>query len=402
MVASTSPLLRTAHHVIRSGAAAGDLGSGRVDRLFEPEQVTAVELETADGGSVVGWRVLHDTTRGPGKGGVRFSPTVTEDDVTGLATLMTLKTAVAGLPFGGAKGGVAVPADTDREERLRLAADYGAELGHAIGPDRDIVAPDIGTGGAEMLAVIEGWARATGTDAGDVDARSVATGKPDGLELRTGATARGVRAALAFLARQHELPDRPRIVVQGYGGVGESLALIMHDLGWRVVAVADSSGAVHDTAGLDPRVVSTAKQSDGTVAAAVGDALTGAEVFAVPADVLILAATEAAVDEHVATEIAASAVVEGSNAPCTPEGDQILRDRDITVVPDIVANAGGVIGSWLEWEVSRGGSGELAAQRFEEAVSSVNDRLWSFVREHPMDLRDAATVLAVRALESAA
>ncbi len=405
---SDSPLLHAARHAFESGARAAGASHDQIQALLEPEAVTTVDLGDPDlGGSgepIPAWRVRHSTRLGPGKGGVRLHPAVTLDDVVGLATLMTLKTAAAWLPLGGAKGGIAVPADL-HADGVDLAHRYGRALADALGPDLDVPAPDIGTDAEAMLALSRGWAEATGADPDGPDARAVVTGKPadaGGLDLRSGATARGLSVAIDHLRGHHDLPDRPRVAIQGAGKVGGALARILADDGWRVVALSDSSGTVTAGDGLDVAAVLAAKRADGSVTAGPGDTGPSDDLVRTDCDVLVLAATQAAIDGANAADVRASAVVEGANAPCTVDGDRLLHERGITVVPDVVANSGGVIGSWLEWEVARTGVAHELGQRFATAVESANERLWVAASEHgDSSLRTAAGAVAVERLLAA-
>lgn len=388
-----STLLRGARHTYELGFEQLGLDGPRRADLWEPEHVgpITVDLETDDGvEQVAGWRVLHSTTRGPGKGGVRFAPDVTDDEVRGLAALMSLKCALVDLPFGGAKGGVRV--DPSRAtDRSAFASRVAEAMLPLIGPDTDIVGPDVGTGPDDMMAFVDAAAGENGDRAA-----AIATGKPldrGGIELRRGATAAGVKIALDT-AVEHSGESGRRVSIQGFGSLGRELARLLVDDGYEVVAVSDSSGTVADPSGIDVDQVSSAKDDHGSFANAglVGehDALT------VDCDIVVPGALQGAIDDDVARALRAGIVVEGANGPTTVDAAEILAERGVIVVPDVLANAGGVTASYYEWAVSLGEiDADATAEPFRGRLLDANEAVWTYSRTHGVDLRTAASATAL-------
>ena len=329
------------------------------DRLRIPHRELTVQLPiVGDDGRMrvlTGFRVQHSDVRGPFKGGLRFHPTVDLDDVRRLAELMTWKTALVDLPFGGAKGGVAVdPRGLSPRERELVARRYIEAIGPAIGPRTDIPAPDMGTDATTMAHLLDAYSRVHGYEP------RIVTGKP--VELggslgRTVATGRGVVVALETVLDHlgRTLPAQGgdvTLAVQGFGNVGQHAALEAHRRGHRVVAISDVSGGWHDPAGLDIPAIGNAI-SDGTDLATLdlpGAARIGAvDPLFVEADVVVPAALGRVVDASNVDRVVAPLVVEGANEPLTEDACAVLEARGVTVVPDILANAGGVIVSFFEW-----------------------------------------------------
>ena len=344
------------NHYIRQASELMGLGS-RVERLLllceaEHHVTVPIELDNGDVAVFSGYRIQHNSARGPMKGGLRFHPSVDADDVRALASLMTWKTAVVNIPYGGAKGGVACdPATLSAGELERLTRKFTQRIGSEIGPQRDIPAPDVNTNAQVMAWIMDEYSRMHGYSP------AVVTGKP--LELqgsagREAATGRGVvhvvEQALADAGRSI---DGATIAVQGFGNVGAHVALLAHRLGARIVAVSDASGGVRHPDGLDvprlftefavPRRDLTGYHDDG-----VG-ALSQDELLTEDVDVLVPAALGEVLTEEVAKELRAGMVVEAANGPTVPEADALLADRGIPVLPDILANAGGVTVSYFEW-----------------------------------------------------
>ena len=321
-------------------------------KLRTPKRVleVAVPVRMDDGHLEVftGWRVHHDTTRGPGKGGIRFHPAVDAREVTALAAGMTLKTAVAGLPFGGAKGGVRCdPRRLSLGELERLTRRYTVEIAPLLGPDLDIPAPDVNTDGRVMAWLLDTLAMLKG-----IDVSTSVTGKPlsvGGTKGHSGATSTGVlvcaRAAFKELGLDFV---GGRAVVQGFGKVGGPLAFLLASAGMRVVAVSDIDGATYNQGGLDPAALADHVAAAGTVAGFDGgDVIDPDEIWEVPAELCVPAALAGSIDLEAAGRLRAPVVVEAANGPTTPEADHVLEDRGIHVVPDILANAGGVTASYF-------------------------------------------------------
>jgi len=299
-----------------------------------------------------GYRVQHNTTRGPAKGGIRFHPECSLEEVKALAMWMTWKCALANLPFGGAKGGVIVdPATLSHRELERLTRRFASEIGVLIGPDSDIPAPDVNTG-AEIMA----WIMDTLSMEAGHSVPAVVTGKPldiGGSEGRPRATGRGV-TVVALEACRHlgRDPASTTVAIQGFGNVGSVSAQLMHEAGFRICAVSDVSGGVCAPEGLDVPALLDDRLQGGRLAGFGGPGLrrvTNAELLELPVDMLVPAALESQITAANASRIAARLVVEGANGPTTTDADHILERRGVVVVPDILANAGGVTVSYFEW-----------------------------------------------------
>jgi glutamate dehydrogenase (NAD(P)+) len=314
--------------------------------------VVSVPFRLDDGSTVVyqGYRVHHNVTRGPAKGGIRYHPKVDLDEVKALAMWMTWKSAIAGIPFGGAKGGVSVDVKKhSRDELERMTRRYASEILPLIGPERDIPAPDMNTNEDVMSWIMDTYSINKG-----YSVPGVVTGKPvsiGGSEGRGGATSRGVMFSIfSTLRRLGIAPEEVSIAIQGYGKVGGFAAQLLHDAGCRVVAVSDLEGGLYREKGLDPEAINRHKREAGTVAGYAGaEAITNEELLEVKCDVLVPAAIEGVITVKNADRINARVICEGANGPVTFEADKILNDRGIFIVPDIVANSGGVTVSYFEW-----------------------------------------------------
>ena len=377
--------------------------------LLTPRRVVRVELVTeSDDGRLLhhtGYRVQHNEARGPMKGGLRYHPSMDEDHAGALANLMTWKTAIVDVPFGGAKGGIDCdPSRLSRFELERVTRRFVEQCKEVIGPTIDIPAPDVNTNADVMAWIMDEYSRHYGFSPG------VVTGKPlhlFGSEGREEATGRGVLYALeeALRDRGQEFSGTT-VALQGFGNVGSHAARLIAERGGRIVAVADHMGGVSNEAGLDVTALVAWATEHRTVAGfAGGDAFEGPEIIGWPADVLIPAALEDAIDERNAAEVRAQIIVEAANAPTTPEADAILHDRDVLIVPDILANAGGVTVSYFEWAQN--------IQQFRWELDRVNAELEKSMRraygnvrqvagEKSLDLRTAAFVLAIQRVGRAA
>jgi glutamate dehydrogenase (NAD(P)+) len=320
-----------------------------------------------------GYRVHHNITRGPAKGGIRFHPAVTLDEVRALAMWMTWKCAVVGIPFGGAKGGVVVdPSRLSRNELENLTRRFTTEISILIGPDRDIPAPDVNTNAQTMA-----WMMDTISMHAGHSVPAVVTGKPleiGGSEGRAEATGRGVMfTTLDACRRQGIDPRGATVVVQGAGNVGYTSAKLLAEAGCRVIAISDSSGGVYNEHGIDLAAIAHEKELSGTINGKGGDRITNAELLELPCTILVPAALEGQITARNAARIKAQIVAEGANGPTTPEADEILHERHITVIPDILANAGGVTVSYFEWVQD--------LQEFFWEESEINNRLEQILRK---------------------
>ena len=373
------------------------------ERLRHPQRelTVSIPMRMDDGTPRVftGYRVQHNLIRGPAKGGIRYHPCVDLDEIRALAMLMTWKCAVVNIPYGGAKGGVVCnPKAMSPRELEHLTRRYATEIESFIGPTKDIPAPDVYTDSQIMawfmdtISMTEGWS-----------AISSVTGKPveiGGSLGRHEATGRGVMLVATEALRCKEIPlEGARVAVQGFGNAGSVSATLFHDADATIVAVSDSGGGIFNPKGLDPHAVFTHKRRTGTVAGFGGaDAITNAELLELDCELLVPAALEGQITEENAPRVRARVIAEAANGPTTPEADRILRDRGIFLVPDILANAGGVTVSYFEWVQ------DLQAYFWSE--NEVNERLRRIMvssfnavlrasEVHRVDMRTAALVLAV-------
>ena len=362
-----------------------------------------------DDGSVevfTGWRVHHNTVRGPGKGGVRFHPGVDADEVRALAAQMTAKTAVCGLPFGGAKGGVRCdPTTLSLRELEHVTRRYTAAIAPLLGPDRDVPAPDVNTDGRVMAWMLDTM-QMTG---GGQHLPGVVTGKPlsvGGTRAHAGGTANGVVVCVraVFESLDMPLPGR-RAVIQGFGKVGGPLAFLLASAGMRVVAVSDVTGAVINEGGLDVAALSDHVKATGGVAGfPLGDPIDGGDVFEVECELLVPAALGGVIDAAVAERIVAPVIVEAANGPTLPEADVVLDQRGIVVVPDILANAGGVTASYFEWAQARQGypwDEETISDRHRRIMNDAYADVWGAAGRWKVSMRRAAYGLALERVAAA-
>jgi len=309
-----------------------------------------VELEDGSVRVFTGYRIHHNTVLGPSKGGIRYHPDVTLNEIRALAMLMTWKCAVVGLPYGGAKGGVICnPKELSQQELEHLTRRYTTELSPFIGPESDIPAPDMGTTPQVMAWIMDTYSMHRG-----YSIPAVVTGKPisiGGSAGRIEATGRGVMIVAREATRHLGMPFQgARIAIQGFGNVGSVAAILLRDQGCRIVAVSDSRGGIHNDKGLDPADLVRHKELTGSLAGyRGGDAISNEELLEVPCEILVPSALEGQITKQNAARIKARILVEGANGPTTPDADAILRDRKVFVVPDILANAGGVTVSYFEW-----------------------------------------------------
>jgi glutamate dehydrogenase (NAD(P)+) len=321
-------------------------------RTIKRELIVHFPVEMDDGSFRVftGFRVQHNIARGPAKGGLRYHPAMTLADARGLAMYMTWKAAVVDLPFGGAKGGVIVdPKQLSNSELERLTRRFTTEISLLIGPDRDIPAPDIGTGPQEMAWVMDTLSMHAG-----YSVPASVTGKPTvigGSEGRQASVGRGLATvAVQALGDSGIDPAAATVAIQGFGQVGSSTAQLLAAAGLRVVAVSDSRGGLYNDAGLDVDALAALKEEGGTLSDHVGaESLTNEELLALDVDLLVPAALEATITAANAATVRARVICEGANAAIDPDGDAILYDRNVLIIPDILANAGGLVVSYFEW-----------------------------------------------------
>ena len=402
-------MLDASQYYFNKAADVLNLGDRIREILITPRRVVKVEVVTEDdAGELIhyrGFRTQHNNSRGPYKGGLRYHPSMDEDHASALAALMTWKTAIVGVPFGGAKGGIDCdPHTLSKTELNRVTRTFVERVKEIIGPTLDIPAPDVNTNAEVMGWIMDEYSRDYGFSPG------VVTGKPVDLFGSLGrdeATGRGVMYAL-----REALKDQGKgfadvtVAIQGFGNVGSHAALLIAEQGGKIIAVADHLGAVENKEGLDvPALVAWAAEH-GTVNGFAGGApFNGPDVITWPADVLIPAALEDAITEDNASDVRATLIVEGANGPTTPKADEILLDRGVVTVPDILANAGGVTVSYFEWAQN--------IQQFRWDLDRVNgelekmmvrayDAVREVANEKSVDLRTAAFVLGIRRVGRAA
>jgi glutamate dehydrogenase (NAD(P)+) len=330
------------------------LAPGVHQTLRSPKRalIVSVPFRMDDGTTRVyeGYRVHHNVTRGPAKGGLRYHPDVGLDEVKALAMWMTWKCAIVNIPFGGAKGGVRVnPKEHSRGEIERMTRRYASEILPLIGPERDIPAPDMNTNEEIMAWIMDTYSINKG-----YSVPGVVTGKPvaiGGSKGRGGATSRGVMYMIFSTLKTLGISiDEVSVAIQGYGKVGGGAAQLLHDAGCRVIAVSDAEGGLHRDRGLDPEAINRHQEEAGTVAHYEGaEKITNEELLELDCDVLVPAAIEGVITVKNADKVKAKVVCEAANGPITFEADRVLKDEGIFVVPDILANSGGVTVSYFEW-----------------------------------------------------
>ena len=400
-------------NVLAIMAAAGstiELDSNVYNRLAKPRRVLYVSIPVRmDDGTIQvfdGFRVQHNTTLGPAKGGIRYHPGVNLAETSALAALMTLKNSLVRLPLGGAKGGIRCdPNVMSRREKQALTRRYTAEIYSFIGPDKDIPAPDVGTDQQTMAWVMDTYSAQLGHAV-----PGVVTGKPieiGGSLGRVDATGRGVVYTIIEAAKRLnvELGENTTVAVQGFGNVGYHSARIISNIGCKVVAVSDVSGGVYNPKGLDlndvNRHISEARSLKGYKG---GDAVTNAELLELPVDVLIPAALSGQITKDNVSKIKCKILAEGANGPTTLDADRVLFDKGIFVIPDILANSGGVIVSYFEWV--------QGMQNFFWSEKDVNNRLWEiisnaftrtydFYQKNKVDMRQSAFCVSIQHLSRA-
>ncbi|HEU4480827.1 MAG TPA: Glu/Leu/Phe/Val dehydrogenase [Actinomycetota bacterium] len=379
------------------------LASGVHQILRAPKRalVVSVPFRMDDGSTRVyqGYRVHHNVTRGPAKGGIRFHPVVGLDEVKALAMWMTWKCAIANIPFGGAKGGVAVDVrDHSRAELERMTRRFASEILPFIGPERDIPAPDLNTNEEIMAWIMDTYSMNSG-----YSVPGVVTGKPiaiGGSKGRGGATSRGVMYTIFSTLRALGLSiDEVTVAIQGYGKVGGHAAQLLHDAGCRVIAVSDVEGGLYREKGLDPEAINRHKQAAGSVKDFPGaEPVTNEELLELECDVLVPAAVEGVISVKNADRVKAKIVCEAANGPVTFEGDKILKERGVFVVPDILANAGGVTVSYFEWVQDIQAyfwSDEEVNDRLRLIMQRAFDEVYALATEKGLSMRQAAHWIGV-------
>ncbi|MFD2609483.1 Glu/Leu/Phe/Val dehydrogenase [Deinococcus taklimakanensis] len=381
------------------------------DTLKRPKRILVVDVPIhLDDGTVAhfeGYRVQHNTSRGPAKGGVRYHQDVTLSEVMALSAWMTIKNAAVNLPYGGGKGGIRIdPRKYSQGELERVTRRYTTEIGLIIGPEKDIPAPDVNTGPQTMAWMMDTYSMNVGRTA-----TGVVTGKPvslGGSLGRADATGRGVFVTGAEALKKLGMPlEGARIAVQGFGNVGEAAARIFHEHGAKIVAIQDVTGTIHSQGGIDPARALAHLKASGKITGLEGtEELQRDEFWDVDCDVLIPAALEKQITLANADRIRAKLVVEGANGPTIPAADDLLAQKGVTVVPDVLANAGGVTVSYFEWVQDFSSffwTEEEINNRLDRIMQEAFRSLWDVKEKHGVTLRTAVYIVAcTRVLEARA
>jgi glutamate dehydrogenase/leucine dehydrogenase len=396
--------LKDVQAMIRRVAESMDLGSEAVESLIEPNEKHEFELKLKDGQSYKGYRIQHDNRRGPYKGGLRFHPEVNMDEVSTLATLMTFKTAAVGLPMGGGKGGVSVnPKELSEAELEELSREFGRQLQPHIGPDTDIPAPDVNTNPKIIDWMVEEYEAATGdTNKASYTGKSLDKGGSEGREAATG---RGGVIVLREILKHMGWKEWPlTMAVQGFGNVGSFFATVAADeqKEWALVAATDSSGGVTDVAGLNIHELDKFKKADNKLRDfEADDTLDADEIFAEDVDVLVLGALGDAVTEQNMKDVRAKIILELANGPVSDEARHYLTEKGVTIIPDILANAGGVIVSYLEWRQNLDGEHWDEAKvnkELERYLVAAAEGIWDEHDQAGVPLEEAAMRVALKRL----
>ncbi len=379
-----------------------DLSPNMKKLLLTPEREVkvqvALKLENGEIATFVGFRMQHNSARGPMKGGLRFHHEVDAEEVLALASLMTWKTAVVGIPYGGAKGGIAVnPRDLSESELERMTRKFVDEIHDVIGPDKDIPAPDMGTNAQVMAWMVNQYEKFHGFNPACV------TGKPlelHGADGREEATGRGVGLLTeALLQKNGKTLKDVAVAIQGFGNVGTFTADYIHDRGGRVVAVSDVSGGKYEPAGIDiPAAIEHVRKHKSLEEFETSQTISNEDLLTLNVDVLIPAALGGVVNKENAADIKAKYLIEAANGPVQPEADDILQKNDVIVLPDVLANAGGVTVSYFEWvQNQQYFHWDLERTRTELAktLNSSFEKMWTIATEKHISLRTAAYLMGI-------
>ena len=415
----TNQMLSSAQNLIKKSAHALKLTESQVEELIQPDRVIEVKLpikmDNGQSKTFVGFRAQHNNKLGPYKGGIRFHPQVSREEVMALSTLMSLKCAVANLPYGGAKGGVIVdPKKLSATELETLSRSYSRALSKFIGPNLDVPAPDVNTNGQIMAWMLSEYEQIVG-----YKAPATFTGKPlnlGGSLGRTEATGRGgvfvLEALLNKLSKQLNKPrSQLTVAVQGFGNVGYYFAKIAQQAGFRIVALSDSKGAIFVKDGLDVEKTLECKQQKGSVAGCYckgsvcdvqyGKNITNEELLALPVDILVPSALENVITAKNAGNIQAKVITEMANGPVSEDAYPILDKKGIISVPDVLANSGGVIVSYFEWVQSLAGywwsEGEVN-NKLQKQITQAFEAVWQASKQYKVNLKQAAFALALQRL----
>ncbi|WP_221565239.1 Glu/Leu/Phe/Val dehydrogenase [Alkalihalobacillus sp. TS-13] len=376
--------------------------------LKEPVRLMTVRIPVRmDDGSIkifTGYRAQHNDAVGPTKGGVRFHPNVTETEVKALSIWMSLKAGIVDLPYGGGKGGIICdPRDMSFRELERLSRGYVRAISQIVGPTKDIPAPDVFTNSQIMAWMMDEYSRIR-----EFDSPGFITGKPlvlGGSHGRESATAKGVTICIREAAKKKGINlEGARVVIQGFGNAGSFLAKFMYDAGAKVIGISDAYGGLHDPEGLDVDYLLDRRDSFGTVTKLFKDTITNQELLELDCDILVPAAIENQITKHNAHDIKASIVVEAANGPTTIEATNILTERDILLVPDVLASAGGVTVSYFEWVQNNQGyywTEEEVEEKLEQVMVKAFNNILTTATNRKVNMRLAAYMIGVRKMAEA-
>ena len=391
---------------LENAFAASGVSQETRDRLRHPQRTIEVTFPVRmDDGKTrlfYGYRVQHNNALGPYKGGIRFHPKVNLDEVKSLAFWMAIKCAVANIPYGGGKGGVSVnPKQLSRKELERLSRGFIRAIADCIGPDKDVPAPDVYTNAQVMDWMEDEYSRITGDATGAViTGKSVANG---GHEGREDATARGGFYVFQEAVKKFGIPKNATIAIQGFGNAGYFMAKFLQDAGYKVIAVSDSKAADYAKGGIEVDAVKERKEKTGAVCEGA-ECLSNEQLLELPVDVLVPAALENQITEKNASRIKAKFILELANGPTTPQAEEILEKRGITIIPDVLANAGGVVGSYFEWKQNKDKT-RWTLDKYHAELEKIMRRefnaVYDFSKQKKVSMRTAAFALALQRIEQA-
>lgn len=398
-------MLDSTRKLIRDAGKKLGLTDDQIERLIKTDAEHNFDIELSDGSRYQAYRVQHSHKRGPYKGGIRFHPQVDYDEVRALATLMSFKTAVAGIPMGGAKGGVSVdPKDLSKEGLEELSRKYVRGLFEHIGPDKDVPAPDVNTNDQTMDWMVDEYENLTGDKT-----KAAFTGKSlrNGGSLgRDAATGRGGVIVLSEILNKLSISGPITYAVQGWGNVGSFFTLVAEQLqpGWKLVAATDSSGGRYSQDGFSAKKLDKFKKSGGRLADYdTGEQISNDELVSLKADVLVLAALEDSLNDKNVEQVKAKIVLELANGPVSYDAYKLLSRKDIIDIPDILANSGGVYVSYLEWDQNKKGehwNEQEVNNKLEKALKQATDRIYKRVHDKGMTFKEAAFAQAISQLIS--
>lgn len=394
--------IETANRYYRQAAELMGLTKNTQVVLATPERELKVEitleLDNGELATYIGYRIQHDSSRGPLKGGLRFHPEVDAEEVQTLASLMTWKTAVVNIPYGGAKGGISVdPKQLSRGELERLTRRFVDQIHDFIGPDKDIPAPDMGTNAQVMAWIMNQYSKFAGWTP------AIVTGKPielHGSEGREEATGRGVAIIVdETMKRLKKTMHGTTVAIQGFGNVGSFAAKFLHEMGAKIVAVSDAFGGYENKDGLDiPAMLEYSTANGGLKGYSAAERISNEQLLTSPVEILIPAALGGVLTKELAEQVRAKIIVEAANNPTTADADEIFTRRQIVVVPDILANAGGVTVSYFEWVQNRQHfrwSLERIRQELDHIMKNALSQVWDLATEKKVSLRTASYMLGI-------